>query len=249
MRVVVWEGDRVSTRDTVAVDGTLSGARMREAYVESLPALTLGLVRLRGDAIKLGPVELLRFGRPSVTRQAVTWPIEGGLLAGRAGGRWRIAATGRRVDATVTGFSPALPRPVYALTHLQVHLLFTRLFLLRLRGDLPPPAAPAASADRVAAATVDAAMCFTLAGFVGRRRPRTLLAVAAIYHVVCWSVSGRTLGGAVMRQRVVSVDGRRVSPQQAMLRIALLPLSWIAWRPLHDRFAYTAVVRDSDEPA
>jgi hypothetical protein len=243
MWVVVWAGDGVSTRDSVEVDGTLSGARMRDAYVDALPSLTLGLARFRGDSIKVGPVELLRFGRPAVTRRAVTWPIEGGVLARRAGGRWRIAATGRRVEATVTGFSPALPRPLYALTQLQVHLLFTRLVLLRLRVQQPPPP-PAPPADRVAAATVDAAVCFTLARFVGRRTPKRLLTVSAIYHVVCWTVSGRTLGGAVMRQRVVSMDGSPLLAQQAALRFLLLPLSWIAWRPLHDRIAGSAVITD-----
>jgi RDD family protein len=244
MGVVVWEGDRVSTRDAVDVDGELTGARLRDAYRESLPAITFGLVRFRGNSLWLGRVQLLRFGAPAVTRRAVTWPIEGGLLARRAGGTWRIQATGRRVEASASGYTPRLPRPIYAVSHLQVHLLFTRLFLLRLRGREPLPGTPAPSPDRVAAATVDAALCFTLTGFLGRRRPKRFLAVAAIYHVICWSVSGRTLGGAVMRQRVVSVDGSRLTPQQAALRFALLPLSWIAWRPLHDRISGTTVVTD-----
>lgn len=248
MYVVVWENGKVSARDAVDVGKALSGARLRDAFVESMPAMTLGLIRFRRDSLTLGPFELLRFGPPVMARSSVTWPIEGGLLARQAGGKWRIQATGRRVDATVTGYSPRLPRLIYVLSHLHVHLIFTHLFLLRLRGREPLPGTAAPSEDRVSAATVDAAMCWTLAGFVGgRKRLRTFLAVAAVYHVVCWSVSGRTLGGAVMGQRVVAVDGTRVTPQQAMLRLALLPLSWISWRPLHDRLAYTAVVLDSAE--
>ena len=248
MYVVLWEDGKVSIREAVEVVRPLTGARLRDAFVESLPAMTLGLIRYKRDFLTLGPLELLRFGPPVMTRSSVTWPIEGGLLALRPGGEWRIQATGRLVDATVTAYVPRLPRPLYVLSHLQVHLLFTRMFLLRLRGREPLPGTPAPSEDRVSAATVDAAMCWTLAGFVeGRKRLKTFLAVAVVYHVVCWSVSGRTLGGAVMGHRVVAVDGTRVTPQQAMLRLALLPLAWITWRPLHDRLAYTAVVLDSPE--
>jgi hypothetical protein len=243
MYVVVWEGERVSTRDAVEVLRPLSGARLRDAFAESLHTLSLGLVRLQGRSIALGPVELLRFGAPAVTRYAVSWPIEGGLLAARPGGEWRLQASGRRVEATTTGFAPRLPRALYAVSQLQVHVLFTRLFLLHLRGREPLPSEPAPSPDRVAAATIDAALLFTLTGFAGRRRLRRFLAVAAIYHAVCWTVSGRTLGGAVMRQRVVAVDGTTLTPPQAILRLALLPLSWIAWRPLHDRIAGTAVIK------
>ena len=248
MYVVMWDDGKVSTRDTVQVDRTLTGARLRDAYVDSLPAMTLGLIRFKGQTITLGPLELLRFGAPVTTRNSVTWPIEGGLLARRPGGQWRIQATGRMVDATVTGYVPRLPRLLYVLSHLHVHLLFTRTFLLRLRGREPMPGTQAPSEDRVSAATVDLAMCWTLAGFVERRhRLKTFLAVAAVYHVVCWTLTGRTLGGAVMGQRVVAVDGTRVTPQQAMLRLALLPLAWISWRPLHDRLAFTAVVLDPPE--
>jgi RDD family len=244
MGVVVWEDGRVAIRDAVALDKPVTGARLRDAFIDAMPTLTLGLVRMRGNALKLGSLELLRFGAPTVTRNAVDWPIEGGLLARRAGGRWRLQATAHRVDASVTGYAPSLPRALYAVSQMQVHLLFTHLLLLRLRGRKAVPGEPATSADRVAAATVDAALCFSLPGFAGRRRLRSYLAVAAIYHIVCWSVSGRTLGGAVMRQRVVAVDGSRLTPQQAVLRLALLPLSWIAWRPLHDRIAQSAVIKD-----
>jgi hypothetical protein len=244
MYVVVWEGETVSTRDSVEVEKPLSGARLRDAYMAAMPAMTLGLIRFHRGSLHVGPVELLRFGEPTVTRNAVDWPIEGGLLARGRGGNWRIRASGRRVEATVSGYTPSLPRALYALSQMHVHLLFTRLFLMRLRGRETPPGDQAPSRDRVAAATVDAALCFTLARFAGRRTPRRLLAIAAIYHVACWTVSGRTLGAAVMHERVVALDGSPLLPQQAMLRFALLPLSWIAWRPLHDRIAGTVVLED-----
>jgi uncharacterized RDD family membrane protein YckC len=85
----------------------------------------------------------------------------------------------------------------------------------------------------------------TLARVLGRRRRvATLIAITAGYHVACWSISGRTLGGLVMRQRVVAVDGSRLTPAQSLLRFALLPVSWIALRPVHDDIACTEVVSE-----
>ena len=93
---------------------------------------------------------------------------------------------------------------------------------------------------------IDVAFCFMLAGFIGRRRRRLrrTLVIAAAYHVACWSISGRTLGGLVMRQRVVAVDGSRLTPAQAIFRLALLPASWITRRPMQDELASTEVITD-----
>ncbi len=244
MRVVTWNAGRVSTGDSVAVAGRFSGEALRDAYVDALSSLTLSLVRLRDNAIVLGPLTLLRFGEPTITKDAVEWPIGGGLLAREPGGRWRLAASGGRVEASLAGYRPRLPRPVYMLTHLQVHQLFTRLYLLRLHGREPAPGMRAKAEDRWRAAAVDVAFCLTIARMTGRRRLRRTLAVAAAYHVACWSISGRTLGGLVMRQRVVAVDGSRLSPAQAMFRLTLLPLSWVTRRPIHDEIAETDVIAD-----
>ncbi len=242
MRVVTWDDGRVSTAASVAVAREQTGAGLRDSYIEAVARLTLGLVRLRGDSLRAGPVELLRFGRPKVTRNAVDWPIEGGLLARAPGGRWRIQASGGRVEATMTGYAPALPRLLYVPTHLQVHRLFTRLFLLRLYGRAPGPGTVASRADRTRSGVVDAALCLTLAGFGGRRRLRRALAIAIVYHVACWSLGGRTLGGLVTGQRVVAVDGSPVTLTQSLLRLALLPVSWLVRRPVHDEAACTEVV-------
>jgi uncharacterized RDD family membrane protein YckC len=67
--------------------------------------------------------------------------------------------------------------------------------------------------------------------------------VAIGYHVACWSISGRTLGGLVMRQQVVSVDGSRLTPTQSLARLVALPFSWVLQRPVHDEFAGTDVVK------
>ena len=243
--MVRWEGYQVSTVDSVDVPATPSGAELRDAYAEEVRAFTFGLVRMRGGSVLLGPVELLRFAPPKVTRRAVEWSIEGGLLSGRPGGTLRVGARDGRVMSALDGWTPRLPRPLYAATQLQVHLLFTRLYLLRLRGREPAPGLPATRGNRLEAAAIDVAFCLTLAGLTGRRRPRSLLAIAAIYHVACWSITGRTLGGLVMRQRVVAVDGSRLTPAQALFRLALLPASWITRRPIHDELAATDVVRDN----
>ncbi len=244
MEVVTWDGGRISARASVVVAKPPTGAGLRDSYTESIGALTFGLIRFRGNSLVVGPITLLRFGRPAVTRTAVDWPIEGGLLARAPGGHWRIQSSSGRVEASVTGYIPRLPKPLYLVSHLQVHLLFTRLYLLRLRGREPLPGTVAASGDRVRAASVDAAFCLTLTRLTGRRSWRRLLAIAAVYHVACWSTSGQTLGGMVLRQRVVSVDGSRLIPAQSLLRFVLLPISWIAWRPIHDEFAGTVVVAE-----
>jgi len=242
MRVVRWDDGRVSIQASVAVPRAVSGAKLRDAYVDAIGALTLGVVRFRGNSIVVGPLTLLRFGAPKVTRNAVEWPIEGGLLARKAGGRWRLQASAGRAEATVEGYTPRLPRLIYSATHLRVHELFTRLYLLRLRGRDPLPGAPAPSADRFRAGTVDVAFCLTLAGLVRRRRLRRTLIVLAIYHVACWSISGRTLGGLVMSQRVVAVDGSRLTPAQSLYRLALVPLSWLSGRAIHDEMAGSEVI-------
>ena len=241
--MVSWDGDRVSVVDSVEVESPPTGRELRRAYEEELRDVTFGAVRARGDDVVLGPLQLLRFGRPVIGEQSVEWPIEGGLLARRGGGTWRVSADGRTVTAEMTGFAPRLPRPLYVLSHLRVHETFTRLYLLRVRGREPAPGVRATREDRVRAATVDLALCFTVAGGLGpRRKLRRALLLAAAYHVACWSLGGRTLGGVVMRQRVVSVDGASLSPAQAMLRLAVSPAAWVLRRPVHDEVAGTEVI-------
>src|SRR2546428_9670154 len=119
MGVVSWDGGRVSIRASVQVPRAITGAKLRDSYVEAIKTQTLGLARFRDGSIMLGPLTLLHFGPPKVTRNAVDWPIEGGLLARRAGGNWRLQAAARPVEATLAGYTPRLPRPIYAATHMQ----------------------------------------------------------------------------------------------------------------------------------
>ena len=66
---------------------------------------------------------------------------------------------------------------------------------------------------------------------------------AVAYHLACWSFGGLTLGGLMLGQQVVAVDGEGVTPGQALLRLAALPLAWFRLRAVHDEVAGTDVVR------
>ena len=93
---------------------------------------------------------------------------------------------------------------------------------------------------------MDAAFCLTIGSIFGRKpRPAVLLGIAAAYHVACWSVSGRTLGGLVVGQRVIAVDGSRPTVGQAAVRLLTLPLGWFRG-PIHDELAGTDVIVDRE---
>ncbi len=83
-----------------------------------------------------------------------------------------------------------------------------------------------------------------------------------IYFAYQWTLSGKTIGMAVLGIRVVKTDGTPIGARQAVIRTLTLPLSIIvfglgflgiltnrrryAW---HDRFAKTAVVYSWDARA
>ncbi len=245
MPVMRWAGGRVEVEDSVAMSRGITGKVLRDGFLGDIAALTLGLVRTRGNSLHLGPLELLRFGRARVARTGVDWPIEGGLAVRAPGGHFRIEALRGRLVASVDGYQPRLPRALYMLTQLPVHHLVTRLHLLRVRGRQPAPGVPAAHGKRIAAAAIDLGLCAALAAASGRRlRLRALFGIAAGYHVACWSLSGRTLGGVLMGQRVVAVDGSRPSMGQAVVRLAALPVSALRLRAIHDEVAGTEVVAE-----
>jgi hypothetical protein len=227
----------------VVTPNGVSGKTLRDTFLADISLLTLGLVKARANSLFLGPLELLRFGAAKVTRGAVEWPIEGGLLTRVPGGRLRIEAGGGRLVASVEEYQPMLPRLLYAVTQLPVHHLWTRLHLLRVRGRQPAPGVPADPARRLGAAAIDAGVCLALAAAIARRRRiPALLGIAVGYHIACWSFSGQTLGGAVMKQRVVAFDGSRVSAGQAVVRLIALPLTALWRRNVHDHVACTDVL-------
>jgi hypothetical protein len=242
---VAWMTQGIITvEDSVAFSGPVTGIALRDGFLQDISRLTFGLVGVRGSALVVGPIELLRFGQPEVRRSAVEWPIDGGLLAAGPAGRLRIEAAGGRLSATVDGYRPSLPMPLYTLTQLPIHHLLTRIHLLRVRGREPSVGAAAESQDRMVAAAIDLGLCAGLAAITGRRpRLGLLLGITAAYHVACWSISGRTLGGLVVGQRVVSVDGSRPSLGQSVIRLLTLPAAWVRNRPDHDEIALTDVVK------
>jgi hypothetical protein len=209
-------------------------------------AATLGLVQVRDGSLVAGPVELLHFGEPRTTADDVTWPIEGGVLAAEPGGRLRLSISGGRLVARVEGYRPSLPRSLYSVTQLPLHHALVRLVLLQLRGRRPSPGVPADVSTRLAAGVIDVGICALITLAVARRRRvRAFAAIAAGYHIAAWSVSGRTIGGALMRQRVVAVDGSRPTPIQSALRLIALPFAALRFRAMHDEVAGTDVVTDS----
>src|SRR5262245_33049850 len=232
---------------TVRAPARPSPDRLRDAYFADVGRLTLGTVRGEPWRLRLGPVTVLAFGEPRFDGWGWSWPIVGGLLARRAGGTLRYAWRDGQLLGTVEGYLPRLPRAVYRLMQVPVHRLLTRRFLLGLRGRTPPPGVPAGPAQRLLAAGLDVAVCASVAALLpgGRRRWSRLAAFAGVlagYHVICWALSGRTLGARLAGQRLVAVDGSRVAPWQALVRLAVLPAAATRLRAVHDEVAGTAMI-------
>jgi RDD family len=200
---------------------------------------------VRNRSLCLGPIRLITFGPPKMSSTSVSWPIEGGWLVASAGGRFTVESSGGELRASLDGYRPMLPRSIYEATQLRLHHSLVRVQLLRLAGLAPPQAQPS-PASRAAAAAIDVAVCAGLAVvFARRRRAGAFARIAVGYHLACWATSGRTLGGRVMRQRVISIDGSRLSLLQAALRVAALPLSALRRYPAHDDIAATTVIEDT----
>lgn len=240
-----WVDGDVTVEDRVRSARQLSGEALRDGFFDAATTLSLGLIRLRGGSLQVGPFEVLNFDFPATTPNSVSWPIQGGALAGAPGGYLEIRSIDGHIVARVEGYRARLPKPLYMLTQLPLHHALVRLQLLRLRGRRPVPGVPADVSARLAAGTIDAGICAGLAlAIARRRRVRAFLGIAAGYHVAAWAVSGWTIGGAIMRQRVVSVDGSRPSFGQAALRFVTLPLAALRLRAVHDDVASTDVITD-----
>lgn len=216
---------------------------LREAFFRDIDGLTLGLVAGQRWRLRVGPVTLLAFGEPAFDGRSWSWPITGGVLAARPGGKLTYGWRKGELIGVVDGYFPRLPRPLYWAVQAQVHRLVTRRFLLQLRGRTPPPGVPAGPAQRLLTAGLDLVLC---AGFTALLRPRRPFVVAAavttVYHVGCWSYCGRTLGALLTGQRLVSVDGGRAALWQALIRLAALPAAAKERRAVHDEAASTEVI-------
>ena len=220
-----------------------SQAQLRDAFFDGVGDLTLGLVSGEKWRLRLGPITLLAFGDPAFDAGSWKWPITGGWLAKQPGGSLSYGWRDGELVGEVDGYLPRLPRLVYLATQRPVHRVVTGRFLLQLRGRTPPPGVPAGPVQRMVSAGLDLVFCAGLTTLLRpRRRLRWAAAVTAAYHVGCWSLGGRTLGGLVTRQRLVSIDGGPVAPWQALLRLAALPVAVCARRAVHDEAAATEVV-------
>jgi hypothetical protein len=240
-----WTEGRVSVEDSVQSPRAVSGDWLRDHFFEGISSATAGLIQYRFETIWFGAFDLLRFGEPAASDHEVSWPIEGGLLAASPGGYFTIRGDGGRLAARVTGYRPALPRKLYELTQLQVHHGLVRQQLLWMRGHSPAPGIPASPIRRGLAAAIDLALCASVAIAVSRRRRLNALAgITAGYHLACWAGTGRTVGGFLMGQRVVAVDGSKPSVLQAALRLLALPLAAVRLRAVHDEVAATDVIED-----
>ena len=240
-----WVGGQVWVEDSVDAPRPPASTVLRDRFMSDTAALTLGAVQQRDGALVSGPIALLLFGAPRLEARGVVWPIEGGALAAEPGGRLRVFFEDGRLIARVEGYRPSLPRPLYTMTQLLVHHALVRLVLLRLRGRRPAAGVPADVSGRLAAGAIDATICGALALVLARRRRvRAFVAIAAGYHVAAWTVSGRTIGGALMRQRVVAIDGSSITLVQALLRLIALPFALFRFRAVHDEVAATDVITD-----
>jgi hypothetical protein len=239
----MWLEPPVCLEERVAAPLAPPSEALRDAYFASARWLTLGVIAGERWRLRLGPLTLLAFGEPRHDGSGWAWPIAGGLLARAPGGTLRFGWRDGVLAGDVDGYLPRLPAPLYRLIQRPAHRLLTRRFLLRLRGRVPPPGPPAGPAQRLATASLDVAVCAALtAALRPRRRLATFFAIAAVYHVGCWSLAGRTAGGLLTGQRLVSADGRPVAPWQALLRLAALPAAARALRAVHDETAGTEVV-------
>jgi hypothetical protein len=245
MKDMRWVNGAVTLEDRIRSPRPSSGGALRDSFFQTLTPLSLGLIQFRDGALRLGPLELIRFGAPATGDRGVSWPIEGGLLAAAPGGTLDVTSVDGRLEARLAGYRPVLPMPVYDATQRPLHHALVRLQLLRLRGRLPVPGVPADVSARLAAGAIDVAVCAGIALVIARRRRiQAMVAIAAGYHIAAWAVSGRTVGGAIMKQRVVSIDGSPPSFVQAALRFATLPLAAFRLRALHDEMASTDVITD-----
>jgi len=233
----------VTVEDSVSAPRPVSGEWLRDHFFSGISAATLGLVQPRFETLWLGPLRLLVFGEPVEAPNEVSWPIEGGLLAAAPGGYFTIRGDGGRLTARITGYRPSLPPRLYDLTQLKVHHALVRQQLLRIRGRGPAAGVPADPIRRGLAASIDIGLCAAVALAVARRRPFVaMLGITAGYHLTSWATSGRTVGGFVMRQRLVAVDGSKPSWFQAALRMLALPLAAVKLRAIHDELAATDVI-------
>lgn len=109
--------------------------------------------------------------------------------------------------------------------------------------------------QRLLAAILDLILISIAAGIV-HLRPPFFLIVALAYFVGMWTWRGTTIGGIVLKLKVVRPDGRPLTVVVALVRglaaafsavVLFLGFLWIAWdkdkQGWHDKIAGTEVIR------
>jgi len=108
--------------------------------------------------------------------------------------------------------------------------------------------------ERMGAGFLDMILVGILSGLVGK--PPLGLLVMLAYFAGMWAWKGTTVGGVVLKLKVVRLDGQPITFQVALVRglagvfsvvVLFLGFLWIAWdkekQGWHDKIAGTAVVR------
>ena len=129
-----------ATRPVVAA--TEDGARhLGERYWLTVRRSSFGLVRLcptlDGSVLRLAGAPLLRFAPAELAADAndvrCSFPIQGGLLAERAGGTLVLSqSSAGELRAALTGFRPRLSARPYDRIQRRVHVAISRRFFREL---------------------------------------------------------------------------------------------------------------------
>ncbi len=116
--------------------------RLASAYWREVERTTGGLVRVSrrpdGVALRALGATLLTFGLPRIDfagdRVSCSYPIEGGLLAGRPGGSIAFKQEGTVLISSISGFHPRLGLLPGLYSHVQarLHAAVSRRYLARL---------------------------------------------------------------------------------------------------------------------
>jgi uncharacterized protein YbjT (DUF2867 family) len=151
-----WDGrryhltQRFHLSGTTRCDSRLLG-RIDEELRQSTSRLALGVLRWHGDELRLAGWSLLRLGSP--VHDAATWQrtIDGGWLVATPGGvlsfSCQCSSGGPVLEASLSGYSPRLPRMAYVLVQERLHRTLVtsavrRALSTRRSGDIALRPAP-----------------------------------------------------------------------------------------------------------
>jgi hypothetical protein len=136
--------ERVSASRAVVPVTEAGACLLGERYWLTVQRASFGLVRLRatwdGSALRLAGAPLLRFAPAELASGAhgvrCSFPIRGGLLAGRAGGSLVLSqSNGGELRAALTGFVPRLGTRPYDRIQRRIHVAISRRFFRGLIGE------------------------------------------------------------------------------------------------------------------